>query len=95
MLRPAFAPRVRLAAAPASGFRRAQSAYDVPAGELYGVGSYGESWCASPNAAGSGNAGYMEFNSDGNVRPFNGNYRSFGFSVRCARAFTLLEKKTF
>ncbi len=83
----------RREATPASGLRRANTEGSVPAGELDVVGIWGYSWSASPNAAGSGNAGYLEFNSNGNVRPLNGNYRGFGFPVRCARAFTLLEKK--
>jgi len=57
-------------------------------GALVNVGTEGDSWSASPNAAGSGNAGYLNFNSNGNVNPLNGNYRSYGFPVRCARGFT-------
>ncbi len=91
----AFAPRVRLAAAPASGLRRADTNGGVPAGELDEVGIWGFSWSASPNAAGSGNASNLQFNSNGNVNPLNNNYRGHGFPVRCARAFTLLEKKIF
>ncbi len=73
---------------PASGLRRANTNGGVSAGELDNVGSNGYSWSASPNAAGSGNAGNLNFNSNGNVNPLNNNVRSWGFPVRCARAFT-------
>jgi len=72
---------------PASGYRERSS------GALGGVGDGGWYWSASPNAVGSVNAGNLNFNSDGNVNPLNNNNRANGFPVRCARAFTLLEKK--
>ncbi len=74
---------------PASGLRRANTNGSVQAGELDVVGSNGYSWSASPNAAGSDNAGNLNFNSNGNVNPLNNNVRSWGLSVRCARAFTV------
>ncbi len=95
MLPSGFRLSYALGSGPASGLRRANADSGVPAGELQYVGSNGYSWSASPNAAGSGNAGNLEFNSNGNVNPLNSNVRSWGFPVRCARAFTLLEKKTF
>ncbi len=73
---------------PASGLRRADTNGGVQAGELDNVGSNGYSWSASPYAVGSGNAGNLDFNSNGNVNPLNNNVRSWGFPVRCARAFT-------
>ncbi|MDE6045863.1 MAG: fibrobacter succinogenes major paralogous domain-containing protein [Alistipes sp.] len=53
-------------------------------GALTNVGAYGECWSSSPAAAGSGNACYLEFNSDRSY-PMNSNYRANGFSVRCVQ----------
>ncbi len=70
---------------PASGLRRANTSGSVQPGELGDVGSCGYSWSASPYAAGSGNAGYLGFNSSGSVNPLDGTHRGHGFPVRCAR----------
>ncbi|MDE5708020.1 MAG: hypothetical protein K2G66_00310 [Alistipes sp.] len=53
-------------------------------GALNNVGTYGECWSSSPAAAGSGNACYLEFNSDRSY-PMNSYYRANGFTVRCVQ----------
>lgn len=63
---------------PAAGYRSYGS------GQLGSVGSGGYYWSSSPYSSGSGNAGSLYFSS-GNVRPLYGDYRAYGFSVRCVQ----------
>jgi uncharacterized protein (TIGR02145 family) len=59
---------------PASGFRES---YD---GSLKGVGGNGFYWCASIEDV---FAYYMGFDNDGSGSPLVGDYRAYGYSVRC------------
>ncbi len=63
---------------PASGYRNAGS------GALYYVGAWGGSWSSSPNSESSLLGGSLSFNSTG-VKPLNGDYRAYGFPVRCVK----------
>ncbi|MDE6374476.1 MAG: fibrobacter succinogenes major paralogous domain-containing protein, partial [Alistipes sp.] len=62
---------------PASGYRISTT------GALTSVGTNGQCWSSSP-AAGSVNAGYLDFNAS-NVDPFHESRRAYGFSVRCVQ----------
>ena len=64
---------------PASGSREY---YD---GSLYGVGSVGYYWSASPGILNSNYAYYLLFNNNGYVYPSPSNNRASGLSVRCLR----------
>lgn len=61
---------------PAAGYRYSDD------GGMYGVGSYGSYWSASPN---SEFYGYYLFFSSGNVNPASYSGRAYGFSVRCVQ----------
>ena len=63
---------------PAAGYRHESS------GALTNVGTWGLYFSSSSYAAGSINAGYLNFNA-GNVNPLNNNNRANGFSVRCVQ----------
>lgn len=61
---------------PATGYR------DVSTGNAGNIGTSAYYWAATPNGF-EGNYGYTLYLSNGRVGPGNGNYRAYGFSVRC------------
>ncbi|MDE6069639.1 MAG: fibrobacter succinogenes major paralogous domain-containing protein [Alistipes sp.] len=63
---------------PAAGYRHESS------GALTNVGTWGLYFSSSSYAAGSINAGYLNFNA-GNVNPLNNANRASGLSVRCVQ----------
>ena len=52
--------------------------------KMIGTSTGGYYWSSSPYYGNNNYAGYLYFYS-GNVYPLNGNYRAYGFSVRCVR----------
>ena len=71
----------RLFLTPAAGYRHRES------GALTNVGTEGDWWSSSSYAAGSVNAGNLNFRA-GNVNPLNNTSRANGLSVRCVQAST-------
>ncbi|MDR0658152.1 MAG: hypothetical protein LBG18_04350, partial [Mediterranea sp.] len=63
---------------PAAGYRYYSS------GSIYGEGSDGVCWGASPYSSSSSYASFLAFGS-GSVAVGNANGRAYGFSVRCAQ----------